>query len=75
MNTEDHNHCGLDPWMMRIEGRIVGALRSAINAHGPIGHENVGSATKRIMGNLVGISTGLDPADAMEWLDREIRSQ
>jgi hypothetical protein len=30
----------------------VGALRSAIEAHGPITAEHIGSAAKRILGNL-----------------------
>jgi hypothetical protein len=34
------------------ERAIVGALRSAINDHGPITPETIGSAAKRIVGNL-----------------------
>jgi hypothetical protein len=34
------------------ERAIVGALRSAIEAHGPITAEHIGSAAKRILGNL-----------------------
>jgi transcriptional regulator with XRE-family HTH domain len=36
-----------------LERAIVGALRSAINDHGPITSENMGSAAKRILGNVV----------------------
>ena len=31
---------------------VVGALRSAIDAHGPITAEHIGSAAKRIVGQL-----------------------
>jgi hypothetical protein len=34
------------------ERAIVGALRSAIHDHGPITPETIGSAAKRIVGNL-----------------------
>ena len=33
--------------------KINGALRQTINAHGPITKELIGSATKRILGNLL----------------------
>lgn len=36
----------------RIERVIVGALKSAIDAHGPITLELIGSAAKRIVGQL-----------------------
>lgn len=35
-----------------LERAIAGALRAAIKAHGPITAEHIGSATKRIVGNL-----------------------
>jgi hypothetical protein len=35
-----------------LERAIAGALRAAIKAHGPITPEHIGSATKRIVGNL-----------------------
>jgi len=37
---------------------IVGALRAAIHDHGPIGPQQVGSAAKRILGNLVNARPG-----------------
>ena len=33
----------------RLAKLISGAIRSTIDAHGPIGHVQIGSATKRIM--------------------------
>jgi hypothetical protein len=35
-----------------LERAIAGALRSSIKDHGPIGPKEIGSATKRILGNL-----------------------
>ena len=35
-----------------IERKIMGALRSSIDAHGPITKELIGSATKRIVGTI-----------------------
>jgi hypothetical protein len=35
-----------------LERAIAGALRAAINAHGPITTERIGSATKRVVGSL-----------------------
>lgn len=35
-----------------LERAVAGALRSAIHDHGPITPENLGSAVKRIVGNL-----------------------
>lgn len=35
-----------------LERAIAGALRSAIHDHGPVTPETIGSAVKRIMGNL-----------------------
>jgi transcriptional regulator with XRE-family HTH domain len=36
-----------------LEGAIIGALRSVISDHGPITRKHVGSAAKRILGQLV----------------------
>lgn len=36
----------------RLERAVVGALRSAIAAHGPITAAHIGSAVKRVLGNL-----------------------
>lgn len=36
-----------------VEKRIVGALKSCIDAHGPIGLSNVSSAAKRIWTNAI----------------------
>lgn len=36
----------------KISKKISGGLKQAINAHGPITKELIGSATKRIYGNL-----------------------
>lgn len=36
----------------RVEREIAGALKSAIDAHGPINRENVGSAAKRVYSSL-----------------------
>ena len=38
---------------------IAGALRASIHAHGPITLEHIGSATKRILGNLRNARGGL----------------
>jgi hypothetical protein len=49
-----------------IERAVVGALRSAIRDHGPITPEQIGSAAKRIVGNLKNArcpACGLAPAD------------
>lgn len=35
-----------------IERAVVGALRSAINDHGPITADKITSAAKRVIGNL-----------------------
>lgn len=35
-----------------VERQIVGALKSTIDAHGPITRENVSSAAKRIVSEL-----------------------
>lgn len=40
-----------------LQRRISGGLKSAIDAHGPITMDHVGSAVKRIMGLLVGKTT------------------
>ncbi len=37
---------------MSVEKAIAGALRSTIDAHGPITRERIGSAVKRITGQL-----------------------
>lgn len=44
-----------DPSLERV---IVGALRAAIRDHGPITPETIGSAAKRIAGNLVNAKAG-----------------
>lgn len=36
-----------------LERAVLGALRSAINDHGPITPDKLTSATKRVIGNLV----------------------
>jgi hypothetical protein len=41
-----------DPTEAGFERAIAGALRDTIRTHGPITPEWVGSATKRILGNL-----------------------
>jgi transcriptional regulator with XRE-family HTH domain len=41
------------PPLPALERAIVGALRHAINDHGPITPEHIGSAAKRVLGNLV----------------------
>lgn len=35
-----------------LESKIVGAIRDAINAHGPITKENAPSAAKRVIGAI-----------------------
>lgn len=50
------------PTREAIERAVIGALRSAINDHGPISADKITSAAKRIIGNLR--NAGLDiPAD------------
>lgn len=44
-----------------IERAISGALRSAIRAHGPITPEHIGSAAKRIAGNLANVASTTAP--------------
>lgn len=53
-----------------IERAIIGALRSAIRDHGPITPAHVGSAAKRVLGNLrnVGAGPDLGPAETREVL-------
>lgn len=38
--------------MSDLERQVIGALRSTIEAHGPITKEQIGSAAKRIAGQL-----------------------
>jgi len=42
----------LDAERRRLERAVAGALRSAIHDHGPITPESIGSAVKRIVGQL-----------------------
>jgi hypothetical protein len=41
-----------DDMSERLERAVAGGLRSAIHAHGPITPEWIGSAVKRVIGNL-----------------------
>lgn len=58
---------GRDPEAEALERAIAGALRSAIRDHGPITPEHIGSATKRVLGNLQNAG---DVAGAAEILQR-----
>jgi hypothetical protein len=49
-----------DPQTKALRRAVIGALRSAIKDHGPITPEQVGSAAKRILGNLVNASDARD---------------
>lgn len=42
----------------RVESSIAGALKMAVDAHGPITRANVSSAAKRVVSNLKGIARG-----------------
>ena len=49
----DNHYCMIDlSDRSAIERRIVGALRTAIAAHGPIDHNYISSAAKRVYGEL-----------------------
>lgn len=62
-----------------LERALAGALRSAIKAHGPIGPENIGSAVKRIVGQLrnARLGTLMAIAGRKRWagLDQEQRAE
>lgn len=47
-----------------LEGAIAGALRAAIHDHGPITLDRIGSAVKRVTGNLKNLPPG--PTDEIE---------
>ena len=51
------------PTERALERAIAGALRSAIRDHGPITAAWIGSATKRVLGNLA--NAPLTAADAI----------
>lgn len=44
-----------------LERAVLGALKSAINDHGPITAEKLTSATKRVLGNLANAGVGIEP--------------
>lgn len=46
----DKQHHFVDKEM--LQRLVVGALRDAINAHGPVDRTRIGSAAKRITGSL-----------------------
>lgn len=52
-----------------LEKRISGALRMTIAAHGPIGLEEIGSATKRLYGTLYAAEIEGDRHPEREHLD------
>ena len=54
------------PTERALERAIAGALRSAIRDHGPITTAWIGSATKRVLGNLA--NARLTAADAIAVL-------
>lgn len=45
---------GVDIQQSEVHRKVVAGLRSAIAAHGPIGVADIGSAAKRIAGELIG---------------------
>lgn len=49
------------PSRSRIESQIGGALRDAINKHGPITEKFVASAAKRVYGTLYGGNDAPEP--------------
>jgi hypothetical protein len=55
----------------RLERAIAGALRAAIHDHGPITAEWIGSAVKRIVGNLR--NAGLAPEERSAEVKRRRR--
>ena len=69
---DDRSRCNRrvdDHPSVNIERAVVGALRHAIRDHGPITPEQIGSAAKRIVGNLKNArcpGCGLAPADIAE---------
>jgi hypothetical protein len=54
--VNDRRRAAIDDWRARgrdaLERAVIGALRSAIHHHGPITMEWIGSAAKRVVGNL-----------------------
>jgi hypothetical protein len=59
---EDHHERvrldGAAPTAEGLERAIVGALRAAIHDHGPITAEHLGSAAKRVPGNIANARPG-----------------
>lgn len=53
-----------EPTAVALERAVAGSLRDAINAHGPITPEWIGSAVKRVIGNLPNAS-----AEDDGWID------
>lgn len=65
----------VDP-MTNLERIVAGALRAAIKDHGPITPEQIGSATKRIVGQLGGaVGPAAMARRRWEGLDDEERSR
>lgn len=58
-----------------IERKIVGALRSTIDAHGPITEERIGSAAKRVYGALYGKQAAPSPSTANREHHDELRME
>lgn len=40
--------------LQALQRMVSGALRDTMNAHGPVGPPDIGSATKRIVGTIAG---------------------
>lgn len=43
----------------KLHKTVVGSLRETINAHGPITYLKIGSATKRIVSNILVLQRGV----------------
>ena len=56
---KDRRLAAMDDWRTRerdvVERAVSGALRSAIHDHGPVTAEWIGSAGKRVVGNLINV--------------------
>lgn len=54
------------------ERAVIGALRSAINDHGPITPDKINSAMKRVLGNLANVPCAHDQLRALGVREIEI---
>lgn len=56
------------------ERAVIGALRSAINDHGPITPDKINSAMKRVLGNLANVSAEPVQLGALETMRPQSRA-